>query len=122
MPAEIVAIQDGVVSLRISGLLTQAELAAVQARTAAVIDAAGPVRILVLAEWFTGWEQGGQWDDFSFQDAYDRQIGRMAIVGDERWRDLALLFTAGGMRGFPIRFFTNGELADARAWVSAATD
>ena len=119
MPADLIGSQPGLVTLRVSGLLTQAELAAVQARAAALMNAGGALQILVLLEAFAGWEAGGQWDDFSFQDAFDRQIARMASVGEERWRDLALLFTAQGLRTFPIEFFPAGQLERARQWLAA---
>ncbi len=45
-------------------------------------------------------------------------LAGMAIVGEERWRDLTLLFTSQGLRPFPIEFFTSGQLAEARAWLA----
>lgn len=117
MAAQLMGVQDGGITVRVSGRLTQRELAAVQADMAGLLRAGGRIRILVLAENFSGWEQGGQWSDFSFQDAHDAQIERMAIVADEQWRDLALLFTSQGLRPFPIEFFPTGRLAAARTWL-----
>lgn len=119
MPAEITSVQSGVVTLRVSGRLTQRELAAVQAEAAGIIAASGKLRFLVLAEDFAGWEKGGQWSDFSFQQAHDDDIAGMAIVGEEQWRDLTLLFTSQGLRPFPIEFFPPARFADARAWLAA---
>jgi len=119
MTAEISSMHAGVLTLRVSGRLTQSELAAVQAEAARIIDTAGRIRILVLAQDFAGWEQGGTWSDFSFQVAHDDDIGRMAVVGDEQWRDLTLLFTSQGLRPFPIEYFTPDRLAEARAWLAA---
>jgi hypothetical protein len=118
MPAEITSVQGGVVTLRVSGRLTQKELAAVQAETAGIIASSGKIRILVLAQDFAGWEKGGQWSDFSFQQAHDDDIARMAIVGEEQWKDLTLLFTSQGLRPFPIEYFPPARLADARAWLA----
>ena len=41
----------------------------------------------------------------------------MAIVGDTRWEDLALIFVAKGLRGFPIEYFEAAALDRARAWL-----
>lgn len=120
MTAEISGVEDGVVTLRVSGRLAQRDLAAAQAEAARIIATAGRIRILVLAREFEGWEQGGTWSDFSFQTAHDDDIDRMAIVGDEKWRDLALLFTSNGLRPFPIEYFPPGRLAEARAWLAAS--
>lgn len=117
MSAEVTGISDGIVTLRISDRLMQADMVTAQERTGQIIREQGPVRILVIAENFAGWQSGGEWNDFSFQDAYDAHIERMAIVADPRWRDLALLFTAKGLRSFPIEFFTPVQMADARAWL-----
>ncbi|MEQ1800874.1 MAG: STAS/SEC14 domain-containing protein [Gammaproteobacteria bacterium] len=119
MTAGISSVEGSVVTLRVSGRLTQRELAAVQAEAAGIIGTAGRIRILVLAQEFAGWEKGGAWSDFSFQMAHDDDIQRMAIVGDEQWRDLTLLFTSQGLRPFPIEYFTPGRLAEARAWLAA---
>jgi len=119
MTAKITGAHDGILTLVVSGRLTQQELAAAQAEAAGIITATGKVRFLVLAENFEGWEQGGQWSDFSFQQQHDDDIERMAIVGEEQWRDLTLLFTSQGRRPFPIEYFTPGRLAEARAWLAA---
>jgi hypothetical protein len=117
MSAEIASVENGTMTVRVSARLTQSELAAIQKETGAIIERLGRVRILVLAEHFQGWEEGGQWNDFSFQEAHDQHIERMAIVGDEKWQDLALLFASQGLRPFPIEFFPPGRLAEARKWL-----
>jgi hypothetical protein len=43
----------------------------------------------------------------------------MAIVGDRKWDDLALMFTAKGLRAFPIEYFEPAQLGAARAWLAA---
>jgi hypothetical protein len=100
------------------GQLTQSELTRLQKAAADIIRAQGRIRILILAEQFTGWERG-DWDDFSFQSEFDPLIEKMAIVGDRRWEDLALLFTAKGLRRFPIEYFATVDLEKARAWLKA---
>ncbi len=118
MTAKITGVHDGILTLVVSGRLTQQELAASQAEAARIIDATGKIRFLVLAEDFAGWEKGGQWSDFSFQQQHDDDIERMAIIGEEQWRDLTLLFTSQGLRPFPIEYFVPARLAEARAWLA----
>lgn len=117
MSAEIIGLENGIITVRLSGQLTQADLAALHRETGTLIERLGHVRILVCAENFQGWAAGGAWDDFSFQETYDSRIGRMAIVAAEQWRDLALLFTSNELRSFPIEFFPPERLGDAQAWV-----
>ena len=118
MGAEITDAREGVVTVNLSGMLTQSELAQLQKAAADILRVQGKVRLLVLAGDFTGWERG-DWDDFSFQSEFDPSIEKMAIVGDKRWEDLALLFTARDLRQFPIEYFATGDLETARAWIEA---
>jgi hypothetical protein len=118
MTLKVGGVQEGCLTLVVSGRLTQGELAAAQAEVAGIIATSGRIRVLVLAQDFAGWEKGGQWSDFSFQQAHDDDIVRMAIVGEEQWRDLMLLFASQGLRPFPIEYFPPGRLADARAWLA----
>ena len=119
MGAEITNVSGQVLTLKVSGTLTQPELASMQAAASAMFGAQGQWRILVLTENFLGWERGGSWDDFSFQSEHDVQIERMAIVGEQKWEELALLFAAKGLRKFPIQYFNPAQVATARAWLVA---
>jgi hypothetical protein len=118
MSAEIVNVVDGVLTVRISGKLAHTELADVQRATADVLREEKTLRVLVLAENFAGWERAGDWGDVSFQAENDASIERMAIVGDRKWEDLALMFTAQGMRPFPIEYFEPTQAAAARTWLA----
>lgn len=118
MGAEILNHADGALTVKVSGTLTQPELARLQAATAGIIGKGGKWRVLVLTENFAGWERGGSWNDLSFLE-FDAVIERMAIVGERKWADQALLFTAQGLRPFPIEYFEPAQLAAARAWLAA---
>jgi hypothetical protein len=119
MAAKITDTTAGIVTVEVTGRLTESELAAVQNRMAEIIREHGKVRILVLTIAFEGWQKSGEWNDFTFQNKNDRYIERMAIVGDEQWKDLALMFTAKGFRPFPIEYFAPGELAKAHTWLAS---
>lgn len=118
MSAEIISETGKVLTARISGRLTQPELAKLQEAAAQTIRRQGKVRILAIAENFQGWEKGGNWEDDSFQSENDPHIEKMAIVGDRKWEDLAVIFVAKGLRSFPIEFFPTADLAKARAWLT----
>jgi len=117
MSAEIISHFNGIVTNRISGLLTYAELSAVQQEVLAIIGREGGIRLLILAEDFQGWDKAGDWEDVSFQSQSDPYINKMALVGDKKWKDLALMFTGKGFREFPIEYFEPHEVEKARAWL-----
>jgi hypothetical protein len=118
MSAEIANVSGHVLTMKVTGTLTQPELASMQSAAAGIISGGGKWRVLVLTENFSGWERGGTWDDFSFT-AHDGSIERMAIVGERKWEDMALLFTAKGLRAFPIEYFEPAQLSAARQWLDA---
>ncbi len=119
MSAEIVDSEKGILTVRVSGTLTHAELSALQRAAADLIEKQGKVRILVLTEAFEGWRKDEGWGDLTFQLKHDEDIEKMAIVGDRKWEDLTLIFTAKGLRKFPIEYFESKELAKARAWLAS---
>lgn len=117
MSAEIINTADGILTVKMSGRLAQGELAGVQQQAAELLRPQSKTAILVLAENFQGWERGGDWNDLAFQMENDRYIKKLAIVGDRKWEDLALLFAAKGIRKFPIEYFPPDQAVKARAWL-----
>ena len=118
MPVSIVEVVDDLMTARISGLLRQEELAAVQMKAASLIQQVGMVRFLVLVEDFEGWDKEGDWGNVWFQSEYDEGIEKMALVGDIKWEELARIFTGQGARRFPIRYFLTEEIDAARKWIA----
>jgi SpoIIAA-like len=118
MSAEILSADGELLTARITGVLAQPELAALQQSAAGIIRQHGHVRMLIIAEDFLGWQKGGDWDDVSFMEN-DPYIRKMAIVGDKKWEELALLFAAQTMRKFPIEYFQPADLTKARGWLMA---
>ena len=121
MSVEIIDHSGDTLTARISGKLTQPELAALQDAAGDILEKQGRTRLLILTDDFEGWERGGDWGDLSFSIEHDKHIEKMAIVGDKKWEDLALLFTSKGLRPFPIEYFVPADLAKARAWLAEAT-
>ena len=116
MSAEIVN-TGNIVTLRVSGKLAQSELAAAQKSAVEILQKEGKKRVLVVAENFQGWGKG-DWGDLSGQMVLDQHIDRMAIVGDKKWEDLALLFVGKGIRRVAIEYFSPADLARAQAWLA----
>lgn len=119
MTVEVLDISAGVISLKVTGKLSESELAAAQQGTAQVIREQGKVRIFIDATDFEGWEQGGSWDDFSFEEEFDPYIEKMAFVGDRKWEELILVFSNKAFRQFPIEYFDAAESEQARAWLTS---
>ena len=118
MSTEIVNHVEGILTVKVSGRLSPADLLAAQKSAAEMLRDHGGSRILFVTENFEGWEKGGEWDDLSAQFELDQYARRIAIVGERRWKDLALLFAGKGVRRVAIEYFFPPEIDQARAWLA----
>jgi hypothetical protein len=120
MTIEIVqAGEGGIVHARITGELAPADQKMLEGLASRLIDDGNQVSLLVTLDAFVGWKKDPGWeeDDLGYQLEYANRIVRMAIVGDERWRDPALLFVGKGFRDTEIEFFTPDAADAAQAWL-----
>ena len=109
---------DNVVHVRISGEMQVDDQRALQRLVAATPGR--PLRVLVTLEGFSGWERSDAWgDEAGFLSDRARGLARMAVVGDERWRDETLLFVGKGFRDTEIAFFPEHARREAEAWLRA---
>jgi hypothetical protein len=121
MPIEMHHEHDTTYRLDISRSLGRSEFAACTAQLAAAIRQQGAVKLLCVLHAFEGWESHEGWSDMGFYTKNGDAIARIAIVGNERWRDESLMFAAAGLRRAPVEYFQETDLAKARAWLSAET-
>jgi len=104
--------------LDVSGVLSKSDFDRCQDALAAEMTRRGKVRLLFVLSGFEGWEQTAAWGDLTFYVKHGDSIERIAIVGDERWRDEARMFASADLRRAPVEFFRSSALADARTWLS----
>jgi hypothetical protein len=57
------------------------------------------------------------WNDLTFFVKHRDNIERIAIVGDERWRSLSMMFASVDLRRAPVEFFPAHDISEARAWL-----
>ena len=119
MPVALHHESDDIYRLDISGVLSRADLARCEDQLRIELDRVGSAKLLCVLEGFQGWESGGDWNDIGFYVKHGDAIERIAIVGDERWRDLVMIFASADLRKAPVEFFPEDAVARARAWLSA---
>jgi len=117
MPIRLEQESPNVFRMEISGTLRRSELEECEAQLSREMQGGAAVRLLVVLERFEGWGTGDNWNDLSFYVKHGDAIERIAIVGDEKWRSLALMFAAADLRTAPVEFFPNGGISIARAWL-----
>ena len=117
MAYEITKIDDAVICIRLSERMLRADQDAIQALAAELIEQGKKVRALVIAENFLGWQRDEDWGDVGFLLEHGDDIVKIAIVGDERWKDEAFLFTGKGLRATEIEFYPLSAMQQAEHWV-----
>jgi hypothetical protein len=108
-----------IVSAKISGELGNSEVNQIQELSAEAIRRCGKISALFILENFRGWKREGSWGDITFLTEHDKDIAKIAVVGDEEWRDLIYAFLAKGFRQAAIEYFLPGDLSKARSWLEA---
>ena len=117
----IVSDRNGpIVSVKISGEISRTEVGQIQAAALRAIQQCGKISALFILDDFRGWKREGNWGDISFMTQHDKEIAKIAVVGDEQWRDLIYAFLAKGFRSAAIEYFSPADLTKARAWLEAA--
>ena len=119
----IVSDRNGpIISVKISGEISRTEVGQIQAAALRAIQQCGKISALFILDDFRGWKREGNWGDISFMTQHDKEIARIAVVGDEQWRDLIYAFLAKGFRSAEIEYFSPADLADQCHWTSIKED
>ena len=80
------------------------------------------VKILILAEEFSGWSKEGDWGDLTFMYEYDPYVDKIAVVAEDKWEDEILMFLGAGRRQAAVEFFLPGETQAARNWLRGESE
>jgi hypothetical protein len=118
MAFTILEASGSIVSARISGELGSSEVRQIQELAAEAIRRSGKISALFILENFRGWKREGEWGDITFLTEHDKEIAKIAVVGDEEWRDLIYAFLAKGFRQAAVEYFLPGDLSKARSWLA----
>ena len=119
MPIEWKLEDNNLALFNVSGQLGKDEYQQIQSQTISAIQKLGQIKVLVLLKDFKGWEAAKGWGDISMTERIDPFLKKMAIVGDEKWRDLVTVFTLRGLRPVPMEYFETNQEAAARQWLDS---
>ena len=103
--------------IRIKGVLTFDDQKEIEMKGRADIDRSQKVKVLILAEEFSGWGKEGDWGDLTYMYEYDPYIEKIAVVAEDKWKDQILMFIGAGRRQASVEFFFPDEEQDARNWL-----
>ena len=108
---------DDLFVISVQGIFTFDDLKEVEKSAREQIDRKQKVKLLVLAEDFTGWGKEGDWGDLTFMYEYDPYIEKIAVVAEANRKDEMLMYLGAGRRQAQVKFFFYDEEKDARNWL-----
>ncbi|MFZ2727850.1 MAG: STAS/SEC14 domain-containing protein [Methylococcaceae bacterium] len=110
--------RDNLIVIRGSEVLKRAESDDIKKQIVTLIKRYGKMNVLIIIEKdFANLEAFANWADNEDDRFIQQHLERLAIVGDLRWRDNALLFFLNGLLPFSIEYFKASEEILARAWL-----
>ncbi len=118
MPISIEFEAGNLIVLRSQGVLYRQEVDAIKRQMHGHMLAQGKMHLLMMIDnTFDDLEAFASWEDIE-EDAFIQQhVLRLALVGDLRWRDRALLFFLNAVGRFQIDYFKPEHEPLARAWL-----
>lgn len=119
MACEILQIEDGLITAKVSGTLRLVDHQVLQGVARQVVAKTGKVKLLAFLDDFKGWEKGVDWSNIDFLIEHGSSVAKMAIVGDRSWKEDVLAFVGKGLRESEIEFFSLDRLTEAEVWVRA---
>lgn len=120
MTIEVAFESPGLVVIRPHGVLLRVEVDAAKRQVHAHMQQYGKLHVLVVIDdGFSDLAAFATWEDIEEDVFIQQQIIRLAIVGDLRWRDKAVLFFLNAVGRFQIDYFTPEHEPLARAWLVA---
>ena len=108
---------DDLFVINLQGIFTFDDLKEVEKSAYEQIDRNQKVKVLVLAEDFTGWGKEGDWGDLTFFYEYDSHIEKIAVVAEADRKDQMLMYLGAGRRQAEVKFFFEDKVEDARDWL-----
>jgi len=74
--------------------------------------------LIVVEEGFSNIESFVSWEDIDVDHYLQAHVRRLAVVGDLRWRDTALLFLASAIAKFSLDYFPAHQKEFGLAWLT----
>jgi len=119
MSVEIELVDSKYVAVRYAGsVLLRADLDAAKHKAYDLMQLHGKLPVMMeIPPTFTGFQSLVSWDDIDVDQYIKQHVVRLAVVGDLRWRDTALLFLFNSMTPFQIEYFPSEQKELALAWL-----
>lgn len=119
MPVEAHEEVPGRIAIRLTGALTKPDFEAFLETASGLMASHGPLDVFCHADGFEGWSGPG-WDDPALSEfawSHDKDVRRIAIVGEPKWEDHLVAFAGGYYTSRDVKFFPDDQFDVARDWL-----
>jgi hypothetical protein len=120
MPFTFIDTAGPIVTATISGELNRTDVIQIQAVAHGAIRRCGKISALFFLDQFRGWTTEAGWGDLTFLNEHDKDIHRIAVIGEAEWKDRVCAFLAKGFRCAAVEFFPCSEPYKARQWLNGS--
>ena len=120
MSIELIKKQEQEIWIKISGQASVKDYEQIQSLTLSTLESYKGCRMLIILDNFKGWSKDARWDEILFMQEHQNKVQKIAIVGDEKWKDDVFMFSGKPFRTTEIEFFPENQLDQARQWLSAS--
>ncbi len=107
-----------VVGYSVAGKLTPADYQRLTIEFETLVEEEGKVRLLLMLDEFQEAELTALWDDFKFGAAYNKNIDRLALVGDNQWEAWLAAVSSPFFTG-KTKYFHSDNRRQAWEWLRA---
>lgn len=102
--------------VRAIGTLSKADYERFVPEFERIAQVRGRVAMLIDATKFEGWDLQGGWQDLKFDAAHQHQLGPMAIIAEERWKEWGTTLSKPFFSA-EMHVFHPDEIEEARRWL-----
>lgn len=104
-------------TVNVSGILTWKEFEQLHESIDDPTEPGRRLNTLVLLESFEGWDRAAAWGELRYVERNEAILKKVAIVGEQRWREQWELFMFKGLSPIEIEYYTPDELKLAQLWL-----
>ncbi|AVR46559.1 STAS/SEC14 domain-containing protein [Christiangramia fulva] len=108
---------EQVIAVKITGTINEKDVQKIHPLIHNIRNKGLKVRWYLELENFTGYTLSGLWEDLKVDAAHSKEYGKMVMVGDKKWQELATgateFFTSS-----EVRFFEPRLKEQAKQWIN----
>lgn len=112
-------IYDNLLVIHVTDIFRSADLEKIKENIVETSQNFDKINVLaVIEEDAVNFEAGINWTDDESDEHIQKKVGKLAIVGDVKWKEKAFLFLLKGLVPISIEYFLPEHKELAEAWVN----